>query len=117
MNHAQYDQEDILRKQVVWVWISGFFQQDLIEVGLGEVAGRMRVTVCVLCDRCVSADSGERRLPVSCRHPSLHEARRPPQLPAVLQTRRRARGEFKGLSGADRRSQRGQMKRTNGTLH
>lgn len=69
-----------------YLWINGV---SLVWVG----SGRMRVMDCVLCDRCVSADGGEWRLSVSCGHPSLHEARRPPQLPAVLQTRRRARGE------------------------
>lgn len=47
-----------------------------------------------LCDRCVSADSGEWRLSVSCCHSSLHEAWRSAQLPALLQTGRHSCGEF-----------------------
>lgn len=38
--------------------------------------------------RRVSADGGERRLPVACGHPAVHEARRSAQLSAVLQAGR-----------------------------
>ncbi len=77
-------------------------------------SGWMRVMGCVLCDRCVSADGGEWRLSVSCGHSSLHEARRPPQLPAVLQTRRHTGGEWS--TGENERSG-GQIKSIYSKVH
>ncbi|MEQ2215454.1 hypothetical protein XENOCAPTIV_001305 [Xenoophorus captivus] len=51
-----------------------------------------------LLGECVPADGGERRLPVTCGHPAIYEARRSAQLPAVLQAGRLSYISQSGLS-------------------